>query len=212
MKSIVSIMKKELHRVFSDKKMIFSLFILPAIIVIGIYSLMGVLVTNMIADQENHVATVLVANAPEDVEKYINGNENIKEYKIEYTQDAKKIKVAKKDIYSGDLDLLVVFGEDFANQISVGEVTPDVKTFYNPSEDYSNNAREAFINNILSGYKEQVLGERLGDASLLTVFTIDADNSEAVIQNDDKASGKMLGSFIPYIITILLFAGAMSLE
>ena len=36
-----NIIKKELFRVFSDKKMIFSLFILPAVMIIGMYSLMG---------------------------------------------------------------------------------------------------------------------------------------------------------------------------
>ena len=43
------IFKKEIFRVFSDKKMIFSLFILPAILMFGIYGLMGSLMNNMIS-------------------------------------------------------------------------------------------------------------------------------------------------------------------
>ena len=34
---------KELKRVFKDSKMIFSLFILPVVLMVGIYSLMGYL-------------------------------------------------------------------------------------------------------------------------------------------------------------------------
>ena len=41
MKNAGIIIKKELNRVFGDKKLIFSLFLLPAVMVIGIYSLIG---------------------------------------------------------------------------------------------------------------------------------------------------------------------------
>ena len=62
---MLSIFKKEIFRVFSDKKLIFSLFILPLVLVVGLFGLMGVLVKDMVSDVEEHVATVYVQNAPE---------------------------------------------------------------------------------------------------------------------------------------------------
>ncbi len=206
-----TIMKKELYRVFSDKKLIFSLFILPAILVIGIYALMGQMVTAMLDDQENHTATVMVVNAPDEVRAYIEETTAVSKYDIEYDADTSSMDSYKDRIYTGDLDLIVYFEESFLNDISEADVVPDVKTYYNPSEDYSSNAREAFVYEFLNGYKEQKLIDIVGSKEALTVFTIDADNQESVIQDDSKAIGKMLGSIIPYIITILLFAGAMSL-
>ena len=43
------------------------------------------------------------------------------------------------------------------------------------------------------------------------VFSVDADNPDMIVQDKDKATGKILGSIIPYLITILIFAGAMGL-
>ena len=60
-----SIIKKELFRVFSDKKMIFSLFILPAVMIIGMYSLMGSLIENMMTDIESHIPITVIQNAPD---------------------------------------------------------------------------------------------------------------------------------------------------
>lgn len=211
MNYIFTIMKKELFRVFSDKKMIFSLFIMPAILVIGIYTLMGQFVVNMLNDQENHVATVVMINAPEDFKEYVSTCEVTNKYEIDYQSDKSSFDDYKDKIYSGDLDLVVEFDDSFADSIKNMDSVPDIKTYYNPSEDYSDNARSDFVDSILAGYKNEILVDRLGSNDKLTVFTVDATNDENVIQNDSKASGKLLGSFIPYLITILLFAGAMSL-
>ena len=45
----------------------------------------------------------------------------------------------------------------------------------------------------------------------LTVFTVNSDNPDMVIQDEQKAGGKALGMMLPYFVTILLFAGAMGL-
>ena len=67
-----SIFKKEVYRIFSDKKMIFSLFILPIVMMVGIFGLMGVLMGNMVSEVEEHVGIVYVQNAPEEVKTIIN--------------------------------------------------------------------------------------------------------------------------------------------
>ena len=54
------IMCKELRRVFSDKKLVFSLFILPVILVMGIFALMGKMISGMQTDVEGHVSNVYI--------------------------------------------------------------------------------------------------------------------------------------------------------
>ena len=66
MKNAGIIIKKELNRVFGDKKLIFSLFLLPAVMVIGIYSLIGQLAGSMSKDIETHIPVVYLQNAPAD--------------------------------------------------------------------------------------------------------------------------------------------------
>lgn len=233
MKHIGIVMRKELYRVFSDKKMIFGLFIMPALVVVGLYLLMGIMMASLMQDWEEHEPTVLVCHAPESFQTYMEqdgllndtwvetgdvqqGNYQIGEtiYHVTWTEDAQRVETAKDSIYNGELDLILVFPENFDQKVAeyqVGDEIPDVETYYNPSEDYSDNARTDVLSGILEAYKDALLEERIGDLEQLEVFTIDAYNEESVIQNDNKAQGKMFGSVIPYMITILLFAGAMSL-
>ncbi len=224
MKAIGIIMRKELYRVFSDKKMIFGLFIMPALVVMGLYLLMGIMITSVMQDWEEHEPTLLIYQAPESFYSYM------QEQKISETQDGYKInetiyhvawsdsetemETGKAAIYSGELDLIIAFPEGFDQQTNAytsGDEIPDIATYYNPSEDYSDNARADALSAILETYRQNLLKKRIGNLEQLEVFTVDAENEEAVIQNDNKAQGKMLGSAIPYMITILLFAGAMSL-
>lgn len=225
MKYVAIVMRKELYRVFSDKKMIFGLFIMPALLVIGLYLLMGVMAASLMQDREEHQPTVLISQAPDSFRSYMeqlarhedipNGYfVNDRVFRIELTEDASEVEQAKDAIYSGDLDLILVFPEGFDKQIEeyqLGDVIPDLATYYNPSEDYSNNARADVLSQILEPYQKGLLEERIGSLEQLEVFTIDINNDESVIQNDNKAQGKLFGMMIPYMITILLFAGAMSL-
>lgn len=223
MKTIGIVMRKELYRVFSDKKMIFGLFIMPAVVVVGLFLLMGVLASSMLQDIEEHESTILVYQMPESFQDYIQDfavqagagykiGESI--YHISQTEEESEMEDGKQLIYSGDLDLILAFPADFDSQVASyveGDEIPDIQTFYNPSEDYSDHARSEVLNAILEAYRKSLLEERIGDLEQLEIFTIDQDNEHSVIQNDNKAQGKLFGYMIPYMITILLFAGAMSL-
>ena len=54
MYGIKAIVSKELRRVFKDKKMIMSLFVLPVILVVGLFSLIGMLVKGQMDDVQEH--------------------------------------------------------------------------------------------------------------------------------------------------------------
>jgi sodium transport system permease protein len=174
--------------------------------------LVGTLLSRADKDIEKHQSIVYVQNAPEDF-KYI--LENIKEpSKVEYINQNQDISDLKDGILKGTVDLLIVFEVNFTDSIKNYSTTssiPQVKTYYNPSEDYSSSARTHFATELLETYRKQLLTERIKDLSSITIFTVDTDNSQMIIQDNDKATGKMLGMMLPYIITLMLFAGAMSL-
>lgn len=225
MKAIGIVMRKELYRVFSDKKLIFGLYVMPAMLVLGMYFLMGIMASSMMQDLAAHEPTVLVYGAPDTFQSYVSdlqedgqplGSYTIGSttYHISFTEEQSELEAGKDLIYSGDLDLILAFPEDFDEQIKAyrsGDEIPDLQTFYNPSEDYSDNARNDVLIAIIEPYRKELLGDRIGDLEQLTIFTIDEKNEDSVIQNDNKAQGKLFGMIIPYMITILLFAGAMNL-
>ena len=65
------ILQKELTRVFKDKKMIFSLFILPVVLIVGIYGLMFALISSQENDVKTHASSVYIVNAPESFKAFI---------------------------------------------------------------------------------------------------------------------------------------------
>ena len=61
-----TIYKKELARIFKDKKMVFSVFLLPVLIMVGIMALVGNLTSRQMEDIENHESIVYMMNEPEN--------------------------------------------------------------------------------------------------------------------------------------------------
>lgn len=205
------ILKKELDRVFGDKKLIFSLFILPIILMVGIYSLMGIMVENMEEDITTHKSSLYIQNAPDEFKAIL----DTFDFDIEYVNsDNNNLSQEISDkILNATLDIAILFDVDFLEQINnytMGSQIPDVRTFYNPSEDYSSQAK-SIITEVLESYRLSLLEKRTGDLSSIQIFTVDKSDEGNIIQDEQKASAKTVAMILPYLISMLLFAGAMSL-
>lgn len=209
MSGISQIFGKELTRVFRDRKMIFSIFLLPVIIMIGIMTLVSHLSSSAQEDVKAHNSIVYIQNAPAGFEEFIKTvDKNCDIFAVNDWDSAKEM------IKNGDADLLIEFPEDFVNMVSgyhAGDVVPQIKTYYNPSEDYSSAAYDAISTGALEVYRQALLSQRVDDMASLSVFTVNSDNPDMIIQDEEKAGGKMLGMMLPYFVTILLFAGAMGI-
>jgi len=213
MVGVKCIIKKELTRVFTDKKLIFSLFIMPAILMIVMYGIMGKLLTNMITDIDTHVPSIVVQNAPDELDEIIKATEFSGD--IIYIGQEESLSEEKASVLAGDIDLIIVFEENFMEFInkykSAGDFIPEIKTYYNPAEDYSEMARSKFMSIVLSSYEQSILAKRLGNMEILQVFKVDVDPETSIIVDEKKADGKFLSMMVPFLVNILLFSGAMGL-
>ena len=209
MRGIKTVWDKEVARIFRDRKMIFSVFVLPVAMMIGIMALMNYMGSNMADDIEQHQSIVYVENGETRFEEFANSAD----IKISVIRDEKIRWQAEKEIKEGNADLIVEFPQGFQEAIAnyqEGDVILQVKTFFNPSEPYSAAAEEK-IGEILEQYRQQLLQERIGNIDNVTIFTVNTDNPQMIIQDEKKASGQALGGLLPYFITLLLFAGAMGI-
>lgn len=207
-----TIYKKELARIFKDKKMIFSVFLLPVLIMVGIMALVGNLATRQVEDIENHRSIVYMINDPDSFSAFLEAADLNMEVNTIKT-DGERENVMDL-LRNGDADLLIEFPENFDSMIQeyqTGDEVPQIKTYYNPSEDYSSSAYELISNQTLEAYRQTLLSQRVADMNGLQIFTVNSDNKDMIVQDDQKASGKALGMMLPYFITILLFAGAMGI-
>ena len=117
MNKVSLIIKKELYRVFGDRKLIFSLYVLPVIITIAIYSLIGSMIGKMTKDISEHTSIVTVVNATGDFKWAIDQSGFADGAEITYI-DSDDYRTKKNDIdeeiKNGNIDLVVNLSVDFA--------------------------------------------------------------------------------------------------
>ena len=207
------IIKKELKRVFGDKKLVFSMFILPAIIMIALYGIMGFMIGKMNSDIEENVNKVYIVNADDRMKNAITASGFDKTNDITYyNEDEFKAKEQdlRDEILNGNAQLIVYLDKDFNQKFtSYSDSTspvPQIKVSYNTTENYSQNTYGMFTTGVLEIYRTGLLQERVGSLDLLNVFDLQND----VIEKEEKANSRFISMMLPYMIVIMLFAGAMS--
>ena len=66
MKNIINIIKKELKRVFQDKRLLFSTILLPGLLLFCIYNLMGTVTKITESSNQEQQSLIYINNATED--------------------------------------------------------------------------------------------------------------------------------------------------
>lgn len=207
------ILKKELKRVFGDKKLVFSMFILPAIIMIALYGIMGFMIGKMNSDIEDNVNKVYVVNADDRMKNAITASGFDKTNDITYLNEADfkaKEQDFRDEILNGDAQLIVYMDKDFNQKFTSysdsSSPVPQIKLSYNTTENYSQNTYGMFATGVLEIYRTGLLQERVGSLDMLNVFDLEDD----IIEKEEKANSRFISMMLPYMIVIMLFAGAMS--
>ena len=194
MKDILTIMKKELVRFFTDKRMIVTLF-LPGILIYMMYSLMGGFMGDMWSVDEDYVPSVLVANESNVV------CEMLKMAGVD-VKTVTDIESAKSDVTSDIADVLVIFSEDFDNSVfsydvSLGEA-PDVQVFYNSA---SANSSQTYtvVYSVLDAY----------EGSLANKFDVNRDTDiNYDLASEEDMAAMFYSMLMPMLLLMMLFTGA----
>lgn len=206
---LLVIIKKELKRVFSDRRLVFSAFILPAVSIFVLYSLMGNMIGTMNDQVTEHISVIDVMNAPDTFKAYM--KDASKGLDVRYKNDG--FDQTKEEIKQGNVDAAIVFPNDFDGAVIHYDTTvfPNVDTFYNPSEEYSQASINRIEYNVLTGYQTYLLAERFGGVSKLTAFTMNVGNDSKKIAKEGKEAGLGMSFMLPMLLNIMLFAGAMGI-
>ncbi|GAB6108901.1 ABC transporter permease [Fusibacter bizertensis] len=204
-KSLMIIMKKELRRVFTDRRLIITNFILPAVSIAIIYSLMGFMIGRTSDEIEAHTTTILSVNMPAEVAALIDADETMVYTDMEISKaDAEaKIKDAEYDYY-------LYFDPGFSQKIVdyTSGTLPKVEGLYSPKSDLSIEANYK-VGRLLEVYRNQVLADRLGGESFLQAFSL--ETAEIELPKEDKGLDRSIANLIPMLVSIFIFAGAMGI-
>lgn len=193
MKNVWTIVKKEFSRFFKDKRMIISV-LLPGLLIYIIYSLMGTITSSVMgSDNEDASYTACVVNMPESLSE---GFERLE--LVEWLSEDE----AKKKIADGELDLYMVFPENFLEDITAGknDPYPNVKVYYNSS---AQNSVKAFT------YVNTVF-EILQGIKFTVNLPAEGENIRFDLADEKNTAGKMLSMFMPMLMFALLVSGCVA--
>jgi len=204
MRDIWTVFRKEIYRVFSDKRLILSIFILPGLSIFLIYSLMGTFLGDMEEDLESHESVIYESNMPSALRSEINS-----EYSVEF-HDATDVnrEILEDNVLEGEYDLVILFEENFESKIANYETeeAPDLEIIFNEGEQNSTRAYNQ-VSAILNNYQQSIIQNRLDNPEDYLVYNLNA--VQLVDEQNVLAEG--IASLMPMLIIIFLFTGAMSI-
>ena len=199
MSKIFVVLKKELRRFFTDRRMLTSIF-LPGILIFIIYSLLGGVVTNMMSQQITDYS-IHIENEPTEFSMIF----DVSDWNVEKNKEALTKEEAISKISEGSLDLYIIYEEDFYNKILAYDTTlgkaPDVEIYYNSTIDSS----YALYNYVIT-YLSQI------EAQLANKFDVNTDlNINYDMATEEDISTKIIGMILPFILMTFLISGAMGI-
>lgn len=198
--AIFTIFKKELARFFKDKRTLVAL-LMPGILIYIIYSLMGGFMGDAFMPDEDYVPTVRTVGMPESLRPaFVDSNYfDVTEFS---TLDNDELQMQKDLISNAEIDLLIIFPDDFDEKISgdrSGKV-PNVEIFYNSSEANSSTAYQMAYS-ILDAFESQLANILDVNASADTTYDL---------ASEESITGMIFSMMMPMLLIMLLFSGCMA--
>ena len=199
MSKIFVVLKKELRRFFTDRRMLTSIF-LPGILIFIIYSLLGGVVTDMMSQQITDYS-VHIENEPTQFSMIF----DVSDWNVEKNKEVLTKEEAINKISEGSLDLYIIYEEDFYNKILAYDTNkgkaPDVEIYYNSTIDSS-----YALYNYVTTYLSQI------EAQLANKFDVNTDlNINYDMATEEDISTKIIGMILPFILMTFLISGAMGI-
>lgn len=197
---IMTIIKKELFRFFTDKRMVLVTILMPGLMIYVMYSIMGSAMQSMSSKGEDEAYSVSAVHMPEKLIA------NFEESGLEVKDiSAEKAEALKTQIQAQEKDLLLVFPENFVNDAEAYEIetaekaAPNVEIYYNS---VSTTSAEAYnlAENTLNSYEK----------SLSNKFDINESGEKNDLAKDEDVTGQVFSMLFPMLMMMFLFSGCMA--
>lgn len=198
MNNIFAILKKELRRFFTDKRMLLSLF-LPGILIFIIYTAMGSVFSNFFNPSDDYNYIVYIDNPVEEFNVINTSSPYTIEIKNFNNLSNEEKENYKNDIKNEKIDLLICFESDFYNKLNNGE-KPNVEIYY-----LSTSTASSTIYN----YYFQTLNNNSMTINYNYFVNQNSDINYDLSTDEDK-SKVIITMVLPFILVIMLFTGCMN--
>lgn len=191
-REIFVIVKKELKRFFTDKRMIMSL-ILPGVLIFVLYSLMGNFIGKAITPADDYEYVICVENESVTLDGYLS-TLGFKYKKVNAPREE-----AEKKLVDKEIDLYVSFSEDF-DDAGADKAGKNVVIEYNSAKSESAKIYSAL----------QTVYMQNSVASVDYNYAINAGVENPDMATEEDVVKMMLTMFMPFILMVFLVTGSVS--
>lgn len=231
---IWTVMKKELNRFFGDRRMVVSTILLPGVLIYVMYTFMGSALTDMFTVDEDYRSSLRAVNMPASVSAMISEADM---FEVTAISGSDEISEAKNDITEKELDILMVFPENFDEAVadyassgmgdkmdmeyvyastypeSDAESSDEPVSLYAPSGEGAAPRVEIYYNSTRteSSAAHSVLVTMLDtyESALANIFDVNPGEEGFDLASEKDASGFMFSSLLPMLMMLFLFTGCM---
>ena len=193
MSKILIIVKKELLRILTDKRLCFTTIIMPGLMIFIMYALVGNVMSNTYSTLQNSEYTVVINNVPNDIK------ELLLKTKISFKEKNKPQNYYMNKIRDKNLDLYIDFDKNFEDNIlngtEKGVQVPSVSIYYN-SQSNSSNTGYMLLSSILNEYKD----------CIRNVFYVNSGNDLYDLATTKDSTGQFVSMILPMLLITMLFS------
>ena len=200
--SIMTIMKKEFTRFFTDRRMVLTTVLMPGLMIYLLYSFMGSGLASQFETAEDYKASVYAVDLPESIRALEDNGAFLEFTEISQGETDK----AKEELASSEaeFDVLAVFPKDFDAQVAAYEVTaggkaPAVELYYNSTDNDSQSSYN-MMTEMLNTY----------ESALANKFDINPGGEGYDMATDEDLSAQIFSMMVPMLLMIFLFSGCMA--
>lgn len=193
MSKILIIVKKELLRILTDKRLCFTTIIMLGLMIFIMYALVGNVMSNTYSTLQNSEYTVVINNVPNDIKELLLKN------KISFKEKNKPQNYYMNKIRDKNLDLYIDFDKNFEDNIlngtEKGVQVPSVSIYYN-SQSNSSNTGYMLLSSILNEYKD----------CIRNVFYVNSGNDLYDLATTKDSTGQFVSMILPMLLITMLFS------
>ncbi len=195
MKNVFTIMKKELKRFFTDRRMLMSL-LLPGFMIFIVYTLMGSFIQDIGSTDEEFIYQIKVFNNQDEFDlKEIASLANYKVNITEYSSDD-KLEEEKENLHDNvDITALIIY---YSSDFDVSNANSKVSIYYNSTSSASSEIYQFYFSYLFS-------------QSSTPIFGVNNDlNVKYDVATSEDTSKQFVSMFLPFLLVSLLFSGCLA--
>lgn len=206
------ILRKEMKRIFTDRRMILFLVVLPLVMLPAMYSVMAKMGEAKESDISSYTSTICLCQGEGNegvIDLFINSISTLNTHLVLIGSD--QIEQAMQDITDKDKELLIVLPDNLEDDLNTCS-TFDISVYFNSTGDYSKYALGR-VREVLSELNDEIVRDRVDErgisSDILSVFTINTTEGFYDLAREGSLIGKVISLLLPFFIIIYLFVNSM---